>query len=332
MRRCAWKVVAHRLEHLLTDGGFAAQVLRRPGEPESHRWPSDDFLILVEVPSIFAWQRELEGLVELCRPLLEDRVGFFMAPVRDGKVVVASAVKVFEDAFPAEEVREWPDLPLPLVDDDLHAECGAGLGALVEVSGVVASVRSSEVHDDEAAVVELAMKRANETLRHLETIAAATDDPLIAELGGAFLELAQAVEAEAAGLAEGKPVARGVAASVIHGLKGDPDDVFATYIGMLACAIEWDIDPDGAWSRFQDAFSSWRVLTGGGHRLAAFSHPATHHTFKRQQGPSNGVRITLALCESLGHLEPSSSSAFSTSSGSKRHLPLRTGTWWPMTM
>jgi hypothetical protein len=93
------------------------------GEPESHRWPSDDFLVLVEVPSIFAWRRKLEALIEHCRPFLEDRVGFFMAPVKDGKVVGAFAVKVFDDAFPAEEVRDWPDLPLPLVDEKLHAEC-----------------------------------------------------------------------------------------------------------------------------------------------------------------------------------------------------------------
>jgi hypothetical protein len=179
-----------------------------------------------------------------------------MVPVRDSKVVGSFAVKVFDDVFPAEEVRDWPNLPLPLVDERLYAECGAGLGALVEVSGVVASVRSSEVHDDEAAVVELAMKRANETLRYLDDLAVATDDPLIAELGGAFVELAQAVETEAAALADGKPVARGVAASVVHGLKGDPDDVFATYIGMLACAIEWDVEPEGAWSRFQAALAT----------------------------------------------------------------------------
>jgi hypothetical protein len=30
-----------------------ARVVRREGQPESHRWPSDDFLILVDVDSIF---------------------------------------------------------------------------------------------------------------------------------------------------------------------------------------------------------------------------------------------------------------------------------------
>ena len=123
--------------------------------------------------------------------------------------------------------------------------------SLIEVSGIVASVRTSEVHDDEAAVVDVAMKRANETLGYFENLAEESGDPLIAELGGAFLDLAQRVEGEAAALAEGTQTDRGVAASIIHGLKGDPDDVFAIYIGMLACCIEWDVEPTGAWSRFQ---------------------------------------------------------------------------------
>jgi hypothetical protein len=248
--------VAERLESALRDAGFAAQVLRREGQPEAHRWPSDDFLVLVNVPSIFDWQLKLEPLVELCRPFLEDRVGFFIAPVRDASVVGSYGVTVFENAFPTEEVRDWPGLPLPLLDEILYRECGVGLAALVEVSGVIASVRSSEVHDDEAAVVDVGMSRATETLRYLEGLAAKTNDPLIAELGHAFLDLAQRVEAEAGALAQGKPVDRGVAASIVHGLKGDADDVFPIYIDILACCIEWDIEPGEAWARFQAALAA----------------------------------------------------------------------------
>lgn len=93
-------------------------------------------------------------------------------------------------------------------------------------------------------------------MRYLDDLAAVTEDPLIGEIGGAFLELARAVEAEGAALADGKPVARGVAVSVVHGLKGLPDDVFAVHVGLLACAIEWDVEPSGAWSRFQAALAA----------------------------------------------------------------------------
>src|SRR5207247_1890335 len=85
-----------KLARVLADAGYGARVLRRDTEPESHRWPSDDFLVLVDMPSIFAWQREGDALAELCRPLLEDRVIFYMAPVRDGKVVGSFGVKVIQ--------------------------------------------------------------------------------------------------------------------------------------------------------------------------------------------------------------------------------------------
>jgi hypothetical protein len=42
----------------------------------------------------------------------------------------------------------------------------------------------------------------------------------------------------------------------VNGLKGDPDDIFAVHVGLLACAIEWDVEPSGAWSRFQEALAA----------------------------------------------------------------------------
>jgi hypothetical protein len=242
-----------KLARVLAHAGYRARVLRRDTEPESHRWPSDDFLVLVDVPSIFAWQREGDALAELCRPLLQDRVVSYMAPVRDGKVVASFAVKIIQDAFPT-ELGDWPELPT-LADETLYRECATGLAALGEVSGVMASVHADEVHDDEGAVVEAASRRAQETLRYLEGVLDQTDDPLIKEIAVAFLDFAHAVEAEAAALAAGEPVDRGFAASLIHGLKGDRDDVFFTYVGLLSCCIEWDIDRAAAWSLCQDARS-----------------------------------------------------------------------------
>jgi hypothetical protein len=46
------------------------------------------------------------------------------------------------------------------------------------------------------------------------------------------------------------------AASVLHGLKGDPDDVFAMCVGMLLGCIEWDVEPGEASSRFQASLAA----------------------------------------------------------------------------
>jgi hypothetical protein len=245
------QAVAAELERHLGEAGFRARVLRREGAPESHRWPSDDFLALIEVETIHEWQRNLEALADICRPLLEDRVVFFMAPVRDGRIVASFGVKVISDIFPDDSVGEWPQLPLSLLDEGLAAHCRRGLDGLVEVSGVLASVKRSEVHDDEAAVVEAAMARVNEELQYLSDLAEETDDPLVIEVGGTLLELTRAVEEEAEALTRGSPVPRGIAASIICGFRGEPDDVFWTFIGLASACIEWDVDPAAAWERVQ---------------------------------------------------------------------------------
>jgi energy-coupling factor transporter ATP-binding protein EcfA2 len=244
--------VASDLELELRKAGFAAQIIRREGQPDSHRWPSDDFLILIETPSIYAWWRKLEAIVDICRPALEDRVGFSIAPIREGHIVGRHAVKVLTDVFPESEIREWSDLPVPFLDERITSTCDRGLSALVEVSGVLASAPYNERHEEEVAVAKEAMKVASGTLGFFNDLYEKTKDPLILEIGGTLLGLTKRVEEEASALVGGTPVKRGVAASVIHGLKGDADDVYWMYLGLIAACVEWDVDPADAWSLFQE--------------------------------------------------------------------------------
>jgi hypothetical protein len=237
----------------LGEAGYEARVIRREGEPESHRWPSDEFLVLLEIESIYSWQRQLPKIVELCRPLLKDHLGFVMAPVRQEQIVSSFAVKVIINIFPDDTVRQWPNLPLSLLDERVTAECRRCLDALTEISGVVASIRGSEVHDEEVAVLDAAMEQANKTLRFFHEIVEETNHPLLGEIEGTLSELAQQVENEAAALAAGAPVTNGVAASIITGLKGETNDIFGTYIGLITACVEYDVDPGCAWDRFQDA-------------------------------------------------------------------------------
>ena len=197
------QAIADQLEATLADAGFSASVLHREGKPDSYRWPSDDFLVLVDVSTIYDWQRNLETPTNLCRPALEDRIGFLMAPVRDGRVVASFGIKVINSVFPDESVRDWPELPLPLLEERL----------LHEASGIIASVRRAEIHDDEVAVLDAAAGRAREALQHVVDLATERDDDqLLAEVCGTLHELSRRVEDEAAALAQGQPVGCGVAA------------------------------------------------------------------------------------------------------------------------
>jgi hypothetical protein len=165
------QATANRVEQEFGNAGFAATVRRHAGEPQSHRWPSDDFLVLVEVPTIFAWQQSVERLADLCRPLLEDRVGFLMAPVRDGRVVASFGVKVLSNMFPAfEEVGEWPELPL--LDERLGRLVRRGFAGVDEASSIIASLASDVLHDEEAAALEAAFARAREALASIHRFAA----------------------------------------------------------------------------------------------------------------------------------------------------------------
>jgi len=109
--------VADALVRAVGDAGHRAQVVRREGPVEAHRSPSDDFLVLIDVDSIYAWEREITTIGDVCRPLLENRGSFIMAPVHLGNIVGSFGVKVITDIYPDQSVRDWPDLPLPLLHD-----------------------------------------------------------------------------------------------------------------------------------------------------------------------------------------------------------------------
>ncbi len=246
------QATANRVERELAKAGFAATVRRGAGEPQSHRWPSDDFLVLVEVPTIFAWQRSIERLADLCRPLLEDRVGFLMAPVRDGRVVASFGVNVLSNVFPAaEEVGGWPELPL--LDERLGELVRQGFAGVDEASSIVASLTGDVLHDDEAAVLEAAFARARETLQELDRLSSANGDQLLLEVEATLVEAFRAVEDELKAVADGNPVARGVAVTMIDGINGNPDDDFVARIVTAAACVEWDVDADGAWDRVREA-------------------------------------------------------------------------------
>lgn len=252
------KATASRVEQELEKAGFAATVRRRAGAPQSHRWPSDDFLVLVDVPTIFAWQQSIDGLTDVCRPLLEDRIGFLIAPVRDGRVVASFGVKVLTNVFPAaEEVGEWAEISL--LDECLGELMRRGFAGVDEASSIIASLTGDVLHDDEAAALEAAFAHAREALQELDGLNSAGGDQLLLEVEATLVDTFRAVEDELKAVADGNPVPRGVAAAMLDSLNGSPDDDFVARIVTAAACVEWDVDADGAWDRVCEALE----LTSG---------------------------------------------------------------------
>jgi hypothetical protein len=248
--------VGNAVVRALGKAGYRARVVRREAQLKSHVWPSTEFLFLIEMDSMFHWEREMTNMIDICMPALSDRAGFFIAPIRMRRIVGSCGVKVDPEVISNEPVRDWPDLPMRLLDEPVTAMLRRGLDALVEASGILASIQGNEIHDEEAAALKVALDQADATRRFFHDIVEETQHPLLLELHTAFLELDQTVTREGYAQIDGEPVQRGVAASIVAGIKGDINDVFLTYYWMLAASVEYDADPEGAWGCFQDAVAT----------------------------------------------------------------------------
>lgn len=247
--------VAANIELKLSDAGYVARVVHREGELDSYCWPSDDFLVLTDAKMIVDWQQNIEKIADICRPFLADRIGFYMAPVRSGHVVASFAVKVIKNIFPSEEVRDWPELPLPLAVENLGDIVRRGVVALQEASGIIASTSRIVMHDDEAFAFDAAIARANEVLAAVQTLAKDSQDRLVIDIAATMAYFGQMVEEEGSALASGKRSHGSLAASWLAGLGGDGDDLFFVLVGVLLACTEWDVEPEGAWLRVQQSLA-----------------------------------------------------------------------------
>jgi len=245
--------IADELEATLGSAGFPARVLRRPGETDSPVWPNNDVLVLVEVSTILHWQHGLETVLAICRPALRNRISFLLAPVRDGHIAASYGVKAFEQsAYPSDEVRTWPTLPLPLLNERLGSAVGRALWGLREASGILASLRRDELHDEETAALEQAVDRARVAMEEVPSLAEEHDEVLV-EVHDALMEYSERLKDEADALRRGERVERTLAASLISGLNGEPDELLIDQAGVVAMSLEWDVNPAGVCERIERA-------------------------------------------------------------------------------
>ena len=192
------------------------------------------------------WPQRLATTIDLCRPLLGDRVDLRAAPVRDERIVSSSAVRVLDSVWPDETVRTWPELPVPLLAEKLGDSLRGGLQGLVEVSGIIATAHQNGLNDAEEAAFSSAVENKSAALESLSQLWESAQDPVLAELLGVFVTLHGLIQNEAAALADGSPISDGLAASMIAGNKGTPNETYSAAVGALAFAAEWDVDPLGA--------------------------------------------------------------------------------------
>jgi hypothetical protein len=246
--------VAARVKRQLAKEGYAATIVRREGPPDSFRWPNDDFLILAESESMFRWLRDAERVAVICRPLLRDRLGFVIAPVRLGHVVASGGFKVFDDSVcPTDDVRGHEGLPLPLLDEKLADALRNGIDAAAEASGIVAVSVGRSLHVDERAALASATDRAQDAQERLAKLVDESDHDVLGEIHDVLLKILGYVDEEIEARNRDEPLEDTIAASMLSGLTDTPDDVFHEVLGASMMAIEFDVDPETAGDRFAEA-------------------------------------------------------------------------------
>ncbi len=64
------QAIGEQLERMLGDASLSARVLHCERATDLSRWPSEDFVVLVELPTIYDWHPNLESIVNICKPPL----------------------------------------------------------------------------------------------------------------------------------------------------------------------------------------------------------------------------------------------------------------------
>jgi hypothetical protein len=90
-------------------------------------------------------------------------------------------------------------------------------------------------------------------LDELDGLISVHGDQLLLEVDATLVDAFRDVDGELRAVADGNPAVRSVAATMIDGINGNPDDDFIARIVTAAACAEWDVDADGAWDRVREA-------------------------------------------------------------------------------
>lgn len=239
------QALSQSIENALAAAGFEVRVVRGPGLEDSDLWPSNEFLVLIESTSVLAWSQDLEKVADLARPFLESRAGFWMAPMRGGQLVSELGVRVLTDIFPNESMRDWPSLPVPVLDAPFTSHCRRSLGGLVQMSGILSCMTERELHAEELAALQSAERQFDDGFAFIREASIAAEHPLLDDVAGALSELVEQVRSEAASPHE--PTSNvNVARAVLAGISGEINPLFAAYVGLILVCVELDVDPEHA--------------------------------------------------------------------------------------
>ena len=193
------------------------------------------FALVMELPSIFSWASELEGIVRTIQAHRTEHEQFLIVPTRDGLRLEGIGFSLIQTPMPTPDVGPWAQR-LPVARETLLADCvDRAVSSLQWLSGLNDLHPDQRIHPAIASLEE----RARETHRAaVEELEGSSPDALREHAVRKVGEWRATVEAEV----PGHNVQSTFAATCMEGLLGVPNELVSEIGELRSAAIEWEID------------------------------------------------------------------------------------------
>jgi hypothetical protein len=211
-------------------------------------WPIDvlarteqglsEFAVVVEGPPLQEWASHESAIQAAVEDEQQRFESFVIVALRDGHRIPGFGLRLSQTWFPLTDVDHWGEQLPPPLQTTLAPLLNEASGALQVLSGLADLSEEQRQHDEVIAVADRGNRRLEAAL---ERLAERRGDEFVDNVLELMLGLAERVQSELDGRAEGPTLAAAVSA----GAFGEGTDDWETLVALSVLAIEWEIDPGG---------------------------------------------------------------------------------------
>lgn len=230
--------MTRQIEQAFAERGVDAIVAARPlDDPGAYYWPKVEHAAFVSMPHLVELGQLQEAFDEVKRSL-PDHFKLTIVPVREGLIVAALAVQMFQTPIPRLSfAADWEGhLPLPVLKEDAAAAIAAPVNLMIEVSAVFANA-DRELNRDELAYVQQRVDGTKASLGELERL---RDTDLDADIAAAVIWVGEVFSRLADELA-GKIESERIATDLARMVNGTPTDFSNAFIIHRLVLMERDV-------------------------------------------------------------------------------------------
>lgn len=195
-----------------------------------------EFALLVDGPPLFEWAGVEQSITSLLKAQRRSTESFVVIPLRRGRRIADTGVRVMTDALPITDLGEWESRLPDAHPTVLAPKVAAATTALQELSALADLPQAQREHPEVARVASEANEHLSEAVAALREHDGEFIDYVLAQI----LNVAERVQADL----DGERPSQTFAEAVAMGMLGTPTDEWALVVALWVCAAEWEIEPD----------------------------------------------------------------------------------------